>query len=316
MSRYNEEPRDPNQTHSKIPFLLGIFSGILVIVIFGGLLVYSSSSRVPNGNIPTPQTKTVVSQHDVTTTPDLNATATNQANQTATVSATSATATAVSAGATATSGTATAVSAQSTGTAIAQTATATAYSNIINAGTLALTDPLQDNSLNHNWDTMTLRGGGGCEFKNGTYHSSMPQQGPFSLCFAQATNFTNFTYEVKMQIIQGTVGGIIFRANNTDGSFYYFHLNRNGMYGLDIYSGNLPTKTLNQGLTSAILTDIGQTNLVGVVANGNKIDLYVNMQYITTVYDSTYTSGQIGVVADAIDAPTEVAFSNAKVHKL
>ena len=144
----------------------------------------------------------------------------------------------------------------------------------------------------------------------------MPQQGPFSLCFANATDFTNFTYEVKMQIIQGTEGGIIFRANYTDGTFYYFHINRNDTYGLDIYSGNLPTKTLIQGSTSAILTDIGQTDRVGVVANGNKIDLYVNMQYITTVYDSTYTSGKIGVVADAIDAPTEVAFSDAKVYKL
>jgi serine/threonine protein kinase len=307
----NDSPRGPNQNRSKIPFLLSIFSGILVIIIFGGLLVYSSSSHQPNGITTTTQTKTVGNQHNFTITPNLNATATNQTYQTATTSASTATATTVSKG-----GSAPAVSAQITATAIAQTATATAYSNIMNAGTQALTDPLQDNSRNYNWDTITLPGGGGCTFTNGTYHSSMPQQGPFSLCFAQATNFANFTYEVKMQIIQGTVGGIIFRANNTDGSFYYFHLNRNGTYGLDIYSGNLPTKTLIQGPASAFLTNIGQTNLVGVVANGNKIDLYVNMQYITTVYDSTYTSGQMGVVADAIDAPTEVAFSDAKVHKL
>jgi serine/threonine protein kinase len=312
----NEGQRDPNQDRSKIPFLLVIFSGILVIVIFAGLLAYSSNPHSINGN-PTPQqTKTTGSQHEVTTTPDVKATATYQANQTATASATSATATAVSAGATATSATATAVSNQSTATAIAQTATATAYSNIMNTGTQALTDPLQDNSQNYNWDTMKLVGGGGCAFTNGAYHSSMPQQGPFSLCFAQATNFANFTFEVKMQIIQGTVGGIVFRANSTDGTFYYFHISRNGTYGLDIYSGNLPTKTLNQGPTSAILTDPGQTNLIGVVANENKIDLYVNMQHITTVYDSTYISGQIGVVADAIDAPTEVAFSNAQVHTL
>jgi len=280
--------------------------------------VYTTRSNPTNGN-NTPQQKiAVVSHQTVTTTPDLNATATDQANQTATASAISATATAVSASATSTavsaSATATAISSQATATVVAATATVTAYTNTMTAGTQALIDPLQDNSRNNSWDITTLAGGGGCVFTNGAYHSSMPQQGPFSLCFAQATNFANFTYQVSMQFIQGTVGGMIFRANDTNGTFYYFHISRNGTYGLDIYSGNLPTKTLSQGPASAILTDPGQTNILGVKANGNRIDLYINKQFITTAYDSTYSSGQIGVVADAIDAPTEVAFSNAQVY--
>ena len=305
----DRESEDPNQSRSKIPFLLLFFSGILAIVIVAGVLVYTSRSNSTKGNIPPQQNNTVASLHSVTATPDLNATATDQANQSATASATSATATAVSA-----SATATAISSQATATVVAATATVTAYTNIMTAGTQALIDPLQDNSRNNNWDITTLAGGGGCVFTNGAYHSSMPQQGPFSLCFAQSTNFANFTYQVSMQFIQGNVGGMIFRANDTNGNFYYFHINSNGTYGLDIYSGNLPTKTLSQGPTSAIYTTSGQTNILGVKANGNKIDLYINRQFITTVTDSTYSSGQIGVVADAINAPTEVAFSNAQVY--
>ena len=314
----DRESEDPNQSRSKIPFLLLFFSGILAIVIVAGVLVYTSRSNSTKGNIPPQQNNTVASLHSVTATPDLNATATDQANQSATASATSATATAVSAAATATavsaSATATAISSQATATVVAATATVTAYTNIMTAGTQALIDPLQDNSRNNNWDITTLAGGGGCVFTNGAYHSSMPQQGPFSLCFAQSTNFANFTYQVSMQFIQGNVGGMIFRANDTNGNFYYFHINSNGTYGLDIYSGNLPTKTLSQGPTSAIYTASGRTNILGVKANGNKIDLYINRQFITTVTDSTYSSGQIGVVADAINAPTEVAFSNAQVY--
>ena len=307
-----------NKISGEIPFLLLFFSGILAIVIVAGVLVYTSRSNPPNGNSPPHQTKAVVSQQNVTATPDLNATATDQANQSATASATSATATAVSAAATATvvsaSATATAISSQATATVVAATATVTAYTNIMTAGTQALIDPLQDNSRNNNWDITTLAGGGGCVFTNGAYHSSMPQQGPFSLCFAQATNFSNFTYQVSMQFIQGNVGGMIFRASDTNGNFYYFHINSNGTYGLDIYSGNLPTKTLSKGSTAAIYTALGQTNILGVKANGNKIDLYINRQFITTVTDSTYSSGQIGVVADAINAPTEGVFSNAQVY--
>ena len=314
----DREPEDPDQSRSKIPFLLLFFSGILAIVIVAGVLVYTSRSNSTKGNIPPQQNNTVASLHSVTATPDLNATATDQANQSATASATSATADSCLSSCHCYGCLSKcyryAISSQATATAVAATATVTAYTNIMTAGTHALNDPLQDNSQNNNWDITTLAGGGGCVFTNGAYHSSMPQQGPFSLCFAQSTNFANFTYQVSMQFIQGNVGGMIFRANDTNGNYYYFHINSNGTYGLDIYSGNLLTKTLSEGPTSTIHTDPGQTNILGVKANGNKIDLYINGQFITTVNDSTYSSGQIGVVADAINAPTEIAFSNAQVY--
>jgi eukaryotic-like serine/threonine-protein kinase len=309
-----KEPADPHKNRSKILLLiflsLGVVViGVVVIFIFPGILMHDSHSNTTHGKSLTQQTKTIVSHPGATATPDLNATATDQANQTATASATSATATDVSAGATATT-----IAARGTATAVAAAATVTAYTSIMTSGNRALVDPLQGNNTHYNWDTTTLQSGGGCSFTNGAYHSSMPQQGPFSLCFAETTNYSNFTYQISMQFIQGNVGGIIFRANSTDGTFYYFHISRNGTYGLDIYSGDLPIRTLSQGPFPAILTGPGQTNILGVRANGSRIDLFVNDQFIATVYDSTYASGQIGVVADAINEPTEVAFSYAQVY--
>ena len=312
-----EEPHYSNQGRSKTPLLLLLASVFLAIAIFAGLLAYSFSPKTST----TPQIRSNNIHRGAATTPNTNATATNEASLTATASATSAsatasaqsTATAVSVGATATT-----ISAQATSTAIALQATVTAYNNIMDQGTLALKDPLLDNSQGNNWDTISLVGGGGCQFADDGYLSSMLQKGPFSLCFARATNFANFTYQVQMKIIQGTQGGITFRADSTSGSFYYFHIDRNGTYGLEVYSGNnpVPGQPLSQGPAPAILTGLGQTNLLGIRANGDKIDLYVNMQQVASVNDNTYASGQIGVVADAMNAPTAVVFSNAQVNTL
>ena len=46
---------------------------------------------------------------------------------------------------------------------------------------------------------------------------------------------------------------------------------------------------------------------------GIRLDLFVNKQYITSLNDSTYSEGGIGIVAHAISKPTEVEFRNAMV---
>lgn len=116
-----------------------------------------------------------------------------------------------------------------------------------------------------------------------------------------------------MTIVKGDQGGIAFRANANNGSFYYFHINTNGSYALETYSGYNSTAVLNQGTNPAIKTGLNQTNLIAVVANGNSLVLYVNKQQIASVNDSTYSSGQIGVIAESVQNPTEVVFSNAEI---
>src|SRR5438309_889978 len=62
-----------------------------------------------------------------------------------------------------------------------------------------------------------------------------------------------------------------------------------------------------------IHSGLGQSNLLGVVANNTSISLYVNDQLINSIQDSNYSQGQIGVEADSNNSPTEVVFTNAKV---
>ncbi len=60
------------------------------------------------------------------------------------------------------------------------------------------------------------------------------------------------------------------------------------------------------------------TNLIAVVAMNNTFNLYVNSAHVATAVDlnSSYSYGQIGLIADSFDTPTEVAFTNAKVWTL
>ena len=236
------------------------------------------------------------------------------------------------------SATATTIASNATGTTTARidavTATAraqaTATASVIAAnpdpyppggGTLALYDPLRDNSQGYRWVEGSYNTGSACTFKGGAYHVLQSDPTAFNNnCIANATNFSNFTYEVQMQIIQGDGGGIIFRANNTNANatFYLFTVDVTGHYEIFLCPpGNALCQVLvTSTLSSAIKQGLNQTNIIAVVAQGSTMTLYVNHQQVKSFTDSTYNHGQIGMVAFPFITgghPTEVVYSNAKV---
>src|SRR5229473_506549 len=115
-------------------------------------------------------------------------------------------------------------------------ANATATASVIAAnpdpygtgGTLALYDPLRDNTLGYDWDSNSA-----CSFQGEAYHAIQldPASGT-NACIAHSTDYGNFAYEVQMTIISGDAGGIIFRGENTTFSNYYFAVTHNGFYAL------------------------------------------------------------------------------------
>jgi serine/threonine protein kinase len=177
-------------------------------------------------------------------------------------------------------------------------------------GALTLNDALFDNSQGYRWDDYPTNDvGGACQFTEGGYHSSASNVKYLNWCNAKTTNFSNFAFEVQMRIIQGDCGGVIYRFDpKINGAFYLFTVCQNGRYTLwKGYSNELIDNS-----SSAIHTGRYQSNLIAVVANGSTLDLYVNNEKIDSVSDSTYSQGEIGVVAFN-KSPTEVVFSNAKV---
>jgi hypothetical protein len=178
-------------------------------------------------------------------------------------------------------------------------------------GKLILTDSLQSNSKSQNWDV-----NGNCAFKGAAYDAIAPNPQFSDYCTANATNFSNFTFEVSMKIIRGDAGGVLFRVEDTNPNQYYdYYVGQDGTYGLEVVNVSR-TSTLAQGTSAAINQGLNQDNLIGVVARGNTFMLYVNRQYLGTVTDPTFSHGQIGVYAVVYTHPTEVAFSNLKLWTL
>jgi len=200
------------------------------------------------------------------------------------------------------------------------TATVTALQNMFTqdtTGTPALDDSLSDNTGKGGWDQGTNSlGNTGCVFTGGDYHAREAQLGYLQPCIAEEPNFSNFVYQVQMIIDKGSQGGIIFRADSAKTQYYLFRIGTDGSYALDLYSGTNQTTTLKNGVSLTIATGAGQSNQVAVIANKNSLYLFINQQFITSVKDSTLSSGQIGVVALDYGTPTEVEFSNAQVWQL
>jgi hypothetical protein len=272
---------------------------VLALLIIGGsgLILYTAVIQ-PN-QLHTQATATA--QANVTTTAQSNATGTAQAAATATIEANATT------------------TAQAQATAHVQ-ATATALQAIFNqatSGTPALNDPLSQQDTN-SWEVDDKTGGGGCAFTGGSYHASMPQAGFFASCYAQNSNFSNFAFQVQMTILKGDRGGIIFRSDSAATKFYLLRFDQNGTYNFFVYSGNSGSnaKNLLEGSAPSFHTGAKQANQIAVVARGSNIYLYVNQQYLTSLSDSTYSSGSIAVFAEDHTNSTEVAFSNAQVWNL
>ena len=203
------------------------------------------------------------------------------------------------------------------------------------SGTFVMNEPLTSN--NYGWQESTATTiGGRCGFVEGGYQDYNPIIDP-NPCFANNTNFANFTYQLDMKFISigqlHSGGGIIFRGNSTTNKYYYFEVYNSGKYSMQVCNAGDCTRQLagyksdNQVL-KAFHPGLNVINTLAVVAAGPKFDLYVNNQLIKEVVDpnNTYTIGMIGVLATggndndlrkaATSTPGQVLFSNAKVWKI
>jgi hypothetical protein len=120
----------------------------------------------------------------------------------------------------------------------------------------------------------------------------------------------------EMTIVSGYSGGILFRANKGSSTFYYFRIGQDGSYDVRNYINPLigNSSLLISGFSPSITTGYNQSNLVAVVARGSYLSFYNNHQLIANVNDpTTYTHGQIGVVAYDQGSPATVIYRNVRV---
>ncbi len=185
-------------------------------------------------------------------------------------------------------------------------------------GSLVLNDPLRNNSLGYEWAEGSSQSGS-CAFTGGAYHVSTLSTNFGNHCRTTA-DFSNFAFEVQMMILKGDSGGIDFRLDSVYNTKYAFLVRQDGMYALLVEQRHAILKTLVQPTRSlAFHQGLGHINIIAVVADGSTITLYVNHQLLTSVTDSTYSHGQIALLATANSVGghlTEVVYNNAKVWTL
>jgi len=290
-------PQQPEPPRRGLPRGMVIVLAVLAVLIIlcGGALIYYSTVYHP-AQLHAEATSTAQTQQ--TQVANATGTADTQATGTA-VAVANATATA---------------NAQATAFVVA---TQTALQNIYTSatsGTPALSESLASNTSS-NWDVDQAQGGGGCGFSGGAYHASLDSKGFYFPCFANNTNFSNFAMQMQMTIVSGDAGGLIFRANGASKA-YAWQIDTGGNYDLFVSRSSTQNTDLLNGSAPSFKQHTGQTNLLTVIARGGSIYLYINKQYVGNVTDSTYSSGQIGVLVNDHTNPTDVAFSNLQVWRL
>jgi DnaJ C terminal domain len=192
-------------------------------------------------------------------------------------------------------------------------------------GTLALYDPMKDDSKGYSWSPPKFHY---CNFQGGTLHVKVvgndTSPAYFRPCVGKTQIFIDFAYQVKMRFVSGDCGGITFRSQDPDHDpgMYVFYICQNSYFALKRYTQNSSDPGVNpilkEGNSHFINVGSSKVNIIAVVARGPNVSLYVNQQQMVSVRDDTFHQGLIGVLARTFDLSrsAEAAFSDAIVWTL
>lgn len=283
-----------------------VFALIALIILLGtsGGIVFSHYQYTINSHNATATAstanQTVIAQNNATGTAKANASATAQANATAT--------------------------AQVISTATAQaSATAAAQATAIAQGQLV--EPTASEAINEHFGKDDATNPYGWQSQNGANFNCTLSKVGYSLtetakksseaCFAENQSFNDFTYQVAFKIIGGDCAGIVFRADRGNANYYAFYICTNHFFYFSKYANNQTTPTFDTGSSNNIRTGPTDINVIAVVAKGDGLHFFVNSnQFIYSTPDSSYTGGEIGVIAVDQSKPTSVVFLTAQVYNL
>lgn len=278
-------PVSPQQGITVITPKIAILLGLALLVILGSSVTFLAVHNAQaNANL--------------SATAVVNATATSQVNAQLTTGSDDATAVAQA--------TATTVQA----TAAVNSANPDPYGQ---GGTLVVDDKL-DGSQSNNWSSAT-----GCTFQGGAYHVQLNEVGRVSWCnYIKYSFFADFVVEVNMTILNGDVGGIVFRGVGNAG--YFLSIDTTGRLRLTRYdsSGSHGTILVNLGNASPAF-HAGQ-NTIAVAARGSQMDWYINSQLVGSASDTTWSSGTIGLATgtynDSGKSSSEAAYTSIRIWSL
>lgn len=156
-----------------------------------------------------------------------------------------------------------------------------------------------------------------CQFTNKAYYVTTVRG--YTQCRYNSGSYSNFAFQVQVEFVTTNIcGGIFFRDQVPSyfAQYYEFYICTDGTYQLATVA---PLFTSLRSGSSLFNMNVGQSNVIAVVANGSQFDLYINGQQVNSVSDRSFSTGEIGVLASYLtnaNAANQVAFNDARVWTL
>lgn len=153
-------------------------------------------------------------------------------------------------------------------------------------------------------------------YLNGKYHVIV-YRSDYGSCTYAGNNYTNAIINVDVLPISGgsdAVAGIIFRYDSEDNGYIMFITN-NGSFSVGKYVDNHINLILSPLVSEHIKTS-NNKNKITISMNKSSLDFFINDNFVGSVQDSSYTSGDIGLcVFPSNTSDAEFAFDNLTVYK-
>jgi hypothetical protein len=175
-------------------------------------------------------------------------------------------------------------------------------------------DVLRDNKQGHAWLERPNDISGGCFFKEEAYHVTANAFAYHSCGSARIPLLQNFAIQGEVMIVKGG-GGFDFRFTSPNFG-YLFYINQDQTYTVVKEVGEKNIILLHDS-SLAIASQPGATNLLAVLAQGNKFNVYANNQFITSFIDDYYSNGSIlGLAVSNSNSSADIVIRNLQIWTL
>jgi pectate lyase len=140
----------------------------------------------------------------------------------------------------------------------------------------------------------------------------------YEMIATTAHTFRDVQVEVDATRLAGPVQnlyGLVCRSSNSE-NFYFFGISSDGYFGVGKVNNGRVTLLGQKMMAFSPVILQGEPNHIRFECIGASLKGYVNGQVVSTARDGDFSSGEVGLVAGALDtAGVDVAFDNFVVYK-
>ena len=167
------------------------------------------------------------------------------------------------------------------------------------------------------WERYSGASGDELGVEKGVYRASTPNPGYiWGLNQQEQTDVVTDVEVTPLTPFTDNGAGVMCRADTSDnGNGYYFMVNANGYYSIQIGTDNgiaplidwSPSKAVHQGI---------DVNTIRAVCIADHLAMYVNNTLVASFTDDTYSSGYAGLAVAAGNHGADMSFDNLTLYTI